>query len=49
MDLTNSAAWQALEQHHEQFKDIHLKQLFEEDAERGTRYAVFMQITLRIW
>jgi glucose-6-phosphate isomerase len=40
MDLTNSAAWQALEQHHEQFKDIHLKQLFEEDAERGTRYAV---------
>jgi glucose-6-phosphate isomerase len=35
MDITTSSAWQALTDHAEQTKDLHLRQLFEEDTERG--------------
>lgn len=35
MGLTDSSSWQDLKQHHEKVKDIHLRQLFEEDQERG--------------
>ena len=33
-------AWAALEQHYHKIKDIHLRQLFAEDRERGERLAV---------
>src|SRR5499427_183598 len=33
-------AWAALEKHYHEIKDVHLKQLFAEDRERGERLAV---------
>ena len=35
--LRELAAWQALEQHHTDVRDVHLRTLFAEDPERGTR------------
>ncbi len=37
MTLTHLPQWQALQEHHTQVKDVHLRDLFSEDAERGTR------------
>ncbi len=37
MDLTNIQQWHDLQQHFEQTKDTHLRQLFDEDHERGSR------------
>src|SRR5581483_6143764 len=34
---TQLPAWQALEKHHQQIKDTHLRQLFADDAKRGER------------
>ena len=36
--LTKSPAWSALRTHYEKTKDIHLRQLFATDSERGTRF-----------
>ena len=38
--LTQRREWQALTQHHEKIKDVHLRQLFASDAKRGERFAV---------
>ena len=38
--LTRRPAWQALEAHHRQVRDLHLRQLFADDPQRGTRLAV---------
>ncbi len=36
--LTQRPAWQALEKHYRQIKDKHLRDLFKDDPERGTRF-----------
>jgi glucose-6-phosphate isomerase len=36
--LTKSAAWSALQAHYEKIKDIHLRQLFAADSNRGVRF-----------
>ena len=36
--LTKSPVWSALRTHYEKTKDIHLRQLFATDSERGTRF-----------
>ncbi|MBK7861397.1 MAG: glucose-6-phosphate isomerase [Archangiaceae bacterium] len=38
--LTASRAWSALQEHHAEVKDVHLRELFARDSERGTRFAV---------
>jgi len=38
--LTHRPAWQALEAHYRQIKDRHLRDLFRDDPERGTRLIV---------
>jgi glucose-6-phosphate isomerase len=38
--LTRRPAWQALEGHYRQVRELHLRQLFADDAQRGTRLAV---------
>ncbi len=38
--LRKRPAWAQLERHYQKIKDIHLRQLFAEDRERGTRLAV---------
>ena len=40
MSITQSAAWQALEQHHQEIKDTHLRQLFATDTNRGTDFSL---------
>jgi glucose-6-phosphate isomerase len=35
--LTDRSAWQALEAHHRQVRDVHLRQLFADDLTRGER------------
>jgi glucose-6-phosphate isomerase len=42
VDPTTTAAWQALEQHHALFEQIHIKHLFENDAERFKRFSTCM-------
>src|SRR3954468_23329907 len=37
--LTQRPAWQALAAHYEQIRDVHLRTLFEADAQRGERLA----------
>src|ERR671924_136236 len=37
--LTERPAWTALAQHYQQIKDIHLRQLFDADPQRGERLA----------
>ncbi len=37
MTLTHLPQWQALQAHHAQVKDVHLRDLFSQDSERGTR------------
>ena len=36
--ITQRAAWQALSSHYRQIKDVHLRTLFAEDAQRGERF-----------
>ena len=38
--LTQRASWQALAAHHQRIKDVHLRQLFADDAKRGERFVV---------
>jgi glucose-6-phosphate isomerase len=38
--LTQTPAWQALEKHFQQVRDLHLRSLFAEDPKRGTRFAL---------
>jgi glucose-6-phosphate isomerase len=38
--LTDTSAWRALQTHYEKMRDIHLRQLFKEDATRGERFAI---------
>jgi glucose-6-phosphate isomerase len=38
--LTHLPAWQALETHYQKIKDIHLRQLFADDPQRGTRFTL---------
>ncbi len=38
--LTASRAWAALKDHHSEVKDVHLRELFAKDPERGSRFAV---------
>jgi glucose-6-phosphate isomerase len=38
--LTDTSAWRALQTHYEKIRDIHLRQLFGEDATRGDRFAI---------
>src|SRR5262245_6929695 len=35
--LTDRPAWKALEKHHSQIRDVHLRQLFADDPQRGER------------
>nr|MDA8107004.1 glucose-6-phosphate isomerase [Betaproteobacteria bacterium] len=37
--LTRGAAWRALQAHHRQVRDLHLRQLFAEDAQRAERFS----------
>ncbi|MEO8954693.1 MAG: glucose-6-phosphate isomerase [Ktedonobacteraceae bacterium] len=37
--LTQRPAWQALEEHYQQMRDVHLRQLFADDPQRGERFA----------
>jgi glucose-6-phosphate isomerase len=37
---TTTAAWQALQQHHEEMKDVQMKNLFAADAERHNKFSV---------
>jgi glucose-6-phosphate isomerase len=38
--LTQRPAWRALETHHRKVRDVHLRQLFAADPQRGERFAV---------
>ena len=38
--LTSRPEWQALRAHHDEIKDIHLRELFASDADRGARMSV---------
>lgn len=38
--LRMRAAWALLEKHYQTIKDVHLRQLFAEDPQRGERLAV---------
>ena len=38
--LTQRPAWQALEQHYQQIRDLHLRTLFAEDPGRGERFSL---------
>ena len=38
--LRGRSAWAQLEKHYQKIKDVHLRQLFADDSERGTRLAV---------
>jgi glucose-6-phosphate isomerase len=37
--LTQRQAWKALEEHYQQVRDLHLRELFAQDPQRGKRYA----------
>jgi glucose-6-phosphate isomerase len=38
--LTQRPAWKALEDHYQQVRDLHLRQLFSEDAQRGEKFTL---------
>src|SRR5689334_7794842 len=37
--LTQRPAWKALEAHYQQMRDVHLRTLFAQDAQRGERFS----------
>jgi glucose-6-phosphate isomerase len=39
-ELTTTAEWQALQQHYDQTKHVHLRDMFAEDAERGKTFSL---------
>src|ERR1700754_3701524 len=39
-DISASPAWQALARHHDQIRDKHIRELFDEDPARGTELAL---------
>ncbi len=38
--LTERPAWKALEEHYQQIRDVHLRQLFADDSSRGERFTL---------
>ena len=40
LSLTQHPAWQALAAHYEQIKNVHMRDLFSEDPERGARFRI---------
>jgi glucose-6-phosphate isomerase len=40
MSITQTQEWQAVAAHAEQMRDVHLRELFDSDAERGERYTL---------
>ena len=38
--LLKQPAWKALQEHHAKIKNVHLRQLFAEDSQRGERFAL---------
>jgi glucose-6-phosphate isomerase len=40
LPLTQLPAWEALESHYQKIKNIHLRQLFADDPQRGTRFTI---------
>src|SRR5438105_3367235 len=38
--LTQRSEWKALEAHYQQIRDVHLRQLFADDPQRGRRFTV---------
>lgn len=40
VSLTQLAIWKELQQHYQQIKDLHLRDLFERDPERGKRFSI---------
>lgn len=40
MNLTDTPEWRALERHHADIKDVHLRDLFAVEPERGTRFSL---------
>ena len=38
--LTKRPAWKSLQSHYQQIKDIHLRQLFADDPQRGERFVI---------
>jgi glucose-6-phosphate isomerase len=40
LPFTQLPAWQALESHYQKIKNIHLRQLFADDPQRGTRFTI---------
>lgn len=40
MNLTNLPEWRALQTHYDETKDVHLRELFADDPERGTRFSL---------
>src|SRR6201991_4398493 len=39
-DITATPAWQALARHHDQIRDKHIRELFDEDPDRGTELSL---------
>jgi glucose-6-phosphate isomerase len=42
-DLTRSPAWQALQNHYEQVRHLHMRDLFEQDPKRFQRYSIKLE------
>src|SRR5450432_3831314 len=40
--LTNTPAWKALEQHHQEMKDVHMRDLFARDPQRFEHFSLHM-------
>ena len=45
--LTQRPTWQALENHYQTIKDIHLRNLFDEDPQRGALPITRHPVTIR--
>ena len=42
MDLSRSAAWSALESHRQEIEKLHMREMFERDANRFERLSIQM-------
>jgi hypothetical protein len=40
LPLTQLPAWQALEDHHQKTKNVHLRRFFADNPQRGTRFMI---------
>jgi len=43
MDISSTKAWQDLQAHHDQIKDLHLRDLFQEDPVRAERFSCYAE------